>query len=53
MTADRFLSYWASNPDWWDYNEKGEAVVRDDAPQEAKDSYDYYMKRTDGGKKRL
>lgn len=53
MTADKYLFYWCSNDAWWDYNEKGKAVVRDDAPQEAKDSYEYYMKRTNGGKIRL
>jgi hypothetical protein len=53
MTADRYLGYWQSNLDWWEYDKKGRAVVKDDAPQEAKDSYKYYLERTHNRKLRL
>ena len=43
MTADKYMTYWCSNDDWWDYDENGKPVVRPSAPDEAKKSYEYYL----------
>ena len=42
MTS-RSLGYWTSNEDWWEYNKDGVAVIKDDAPEEAKRSYAEYL----------
>ena len=43
MTADKYLVYWCSNDDWWEYDENGDPVVLPSAPEEAKKSYQYYL----------
>ena len=43
MTADKYLTFWCSNDDWWDYDESGIPVVLPTAPDEAKKSYQYYL----------
>ena len=35
--------YWQSNRDWWYINDDCTPVVKDDAPQEAKESYQRYL----------
>ena len=37
--------YWASNPDWFDFNDALLPIMRENAPPEAKNSYLTYMKR--------
>ena len=42
------LSYWQSNPDWYEYDEEeDECVLLPSAPEEAKKSYEYYLKRVE------
>lgn len=36
--------FWQSNPEWW-HAEGYELVVNDDAPLEAKKSYERYLKQ--------
>lgn len=43
MTADKYLTYWCSNDDWWDYDENGKPVILPTAPEEAQKSYRYYL----------
>lgn len=44
MTEKHYYTYWCSNHDWWDYDENGNPVVLDTAPQKAKKSYQRYLK---------
>lgn len=37
--------YWASNKEWYHLNEYMRFVVNDDAPEEAKKSYQNYLKQ--------
>ena len=46
MTADKKMTFWCSNDEWWDYNEEGKPVVLPTAPKEAQESYQYYLERT-------
>ncbi|MCF0132704.1 MAG: hypothetical protein HUJ72_02445 [Blautia sp.] len=41
---------WASNPDWFHF-EGLVPVIHDDAPKEAKDSYERYVKQPYGKEK--
>lgn len=43
MTVNKYLTYWCSNDNWWDYDENGNPVVLETAPQEAKESYKCYL----------
>lgn len=36
---------WLDNDDWWDVDEKGHMYVKDDAPDEAKKSYNHYLEQ--------
>ena len=36
--------YWKTNPDWW-YVKNLEFHLREDAPKEAKESYERYLKQ--------
>lgn len=40
----KYDTFWRSNPDWW-YFKNGIFALRDDAPEEAKISYENYMKQ--------
>lgn len=53
MTADRYLTFWCSNDDWWEYDENGKAVIKPSAPPEAQESYKYYLERTENETKEL
>lgn len=35
--------YWMSNNDWWSYDENGNPVVNENAPQKAKENYEEYL----------
>ena len=35
--------YWCSNDKWYHWDEFGNQILNDDAPQEAKDSYAHYL----------
>ncbi len=37
--------YWLSNEDWWHREEYGKKVINDDAPPEAKRSYEIYLEQ--------
>lgn len=37
--------YWASNKEWYHLNENMQFVVNDDAPDEAKRSYQNYLRQ--------
>lgn len=37
--------YWKTKKEWYERKENFECVVRDDAPQEAKDSYNRYLQQ--------
>ena len=50
MTADKYLTYWCSNDEWWEYDQNGNPVILPTAPEEAQKSYQYYLERTDNGK---
>ena len=48
MTGDKERFYWQSNDDWFDYDEITEKVtLKDDAPERAKKSYEYWLKNKD------
>lgn len=38
--------YWMENDEWWHYNENLFPVINDDAPEEAKKSYEHYLEQT-------
>ena len=40
----RLENYWMSNEDWVDFS-KEDVCVKDDAPEEAKRSYEKYLKQ--------
>ena len=37
--------YWMNNDDWYYKNENGDFIIRDTAPQKAKDSFERYMRQ--------
>lgn len=37
--------FWASNRDWYEWTENGDRVLKETAPQEAKESYARYIKQ--------
>ena len=37
--------YWRTNSDWFHFDENLRAVINDDAPEEAKESYRRYMEQ--------
>jgi len=45
MTADKYQFYWMSNQNWWKRDTDGEAVIREDAPEEAQKSYQHYIEK--------
>ena len=42
MTTKNYW-FWTSKPDWWEYISEGVAVLKDDAPEEAKKNYEEYL----------
>lgn len=36
---------WFENPNWWHYNEYGLFEINDDAPKEAKESFERYIEQ--------
>lgn len=50
MTADKSLFLWNKDDSWWDYNEKGDIVLTDKAPKEAKESFERYKKKIESTK---
>jgi hypothetical protein len=44
-------NYWCSNDNWW-HLEGWKPVINDDAPQEAKESYQRHLKEVEEAKKR-
>ena len=38
----KYDSFWLSNKDWYHWTENGDRVLNDDAPPEAKASYERY-----------
>lgn len=42
MTVIRNL-FWTTNKEWYTYNNDGEMVIKESAPQEAQDSYAKYL----------
>ena len=41
-----FDYHWKSNPAWYHRNEYGIAVLNDDAPEEAKKSYQHFLEQS-------
>lgn len=42
----RKLNYfWASNPEWYEWQENGDRVLKPDAPPEAQESYKRYLEQ--------
>ena len=37
--------YWKSNKSWYHRKENGVAVINEDAPQEAQESYKHYLEQ--------
>lgn len=37
--------YWKTNRAWYDYDENLNVYIKDDAPQEAKDSFKKYLEQ--------
>ncbi|MBR6400178.1 MAG: hypothetical protein IKS17_03000 [Firmicutes bacterium] len=50
MTGDWYLECWYKDPNWWDIDENGKVIILPDAPQEAKDSYKYFLEKMENGK---
>ena len=49
----RKLDYhWTDNKDWYYQKDNGVFVVRDDAPEEAKKSYEHYLEQSREAAKR-
>ena len=44
--------FWASQKEWWHRLPNGEKVLNYDAPAEAKESYERYLKQLDEATKR-
>lgn len=42
----RLENYWMSNKDWVDFS-KEDVCVKEDAPEEAKKSYEIYLKQVE------
>ncbi len=42
----RLDGYWTTNEDWYHFDENGMPVINDDAPPEAKESYENYRKQS-------
>lgn len=40
----RLDNYWISNPEWWHW-EGYNRVLNDDAPEEARKSYEHYLEQ--------
>ena len=40
----KYDMYWESNEEWY-YVKDGKFIVRDDAPEEAKESYKHYLEQ--------
>ena len=36
--------YWKSNDDWWEFDKNFDYVIKEDAPKEAKQSYENYVR---------
>ena len=47
----KFDYFWRSNPEWVKY-ENRKFVLKDDAPKEAKESYERYLKQREEATKR-
>lgn len=45
MTADKYLTYWCSNDNWWEYSKNGKPTILPTVPEEAQKSYRYYLDR--------
>ena len=41
----KFDYYWRSNKDWYYLTKNGDFVVREDAPEEAQESYRHYLQQ--------
>lgn len=42
----RRLDYcWSSNPEWWYFTDDGERMIKEDAPELAKESYAHYLRQ--------
>ena len=37
--------YWTDNPDWWYRDENGVRHIKEDAPEDAKKSYEHYLEQ--------
>ena len=37
---------WMDNPEWWDVDDNDRVYIKNDAPQEAKDSFQRYREQT-------
>ena len=37
--------YWRSNKNWFHWTENGDAIINDDAPKEAQESYKRYLEQ--------
>lgn len=36
-------SYWMNNKEWYSYNDEGDPVIKESAPQKAKESYEKFL----------
>lgn len=45
-------NYWQTKEEWYDLDEEGEPVIRDDAPEAAKESFKTFLKQRDDALKR-
>ena len=48
-----YENFWRSNPEWLKYDPVYGLVLRDDAPVEAKESYEKYSKQVDEHEERM
>ena len=45
MTTDKSLFLWNKDDSWWEYDENGNVVLTDEAPDKARESFEKYKKK--------
>ena len=46
MTTDKDMFFWRTHEEWWDYTDDGKIYLKEDAPEEARKSYELFKERT-------
>ena len=53
MSMRKYDTFWMSNKSWWHWNEAGDQILNDDAPEEAKKSYAHYLEQREEVRKNI